>query len=246
MEISICSTLSGKVALKHPVRNVLVREDVAVFRRKARKNNEYWWTHGSNMKSGYMCTSFRDGKRSVPVTIHRMVAECFIPNPENKYSVDHINRIRHDNRVQNLRWADMHEQLLNTSRHYEAVQKWGFTPIHDHKTYNRVREQVRIAEKYAQGKKYILWPDGHYHWARHYSFDTPLNCWLICYRLVETSEMKKQRQKEEKREYDKAYRALKGEERLRQKREYYYAHRQEILDRQKASRKRRRDTASSV
>ena len=37
--------------------------------------------------------------------IHRLVAMAFIPNTENKEYVDHINTIRNDNRVENLRWA---------------------------------------------------------------------------------------------------------------------------------------------
>lgn len=45
--------------------------------------------------------------------IHRLVALAFIPNPENKPCIDHINTIRHDNRIENLRWATYKENGNN-------------------------------------------------------------------------------------------------------------------------------------
>jgi hypothetical protein len=46
-------------------------------------------------------------------SIHFFVAIAFIPNPENKPSVDHIDRIRDNNYVGNLRWATPEEQMTN-------------------------------------------------------------------------------------------------------------------------------------
>lgn len=45
--------------------------------------------------------------------VYRAVAELFIPNPENKPCVDHINTIRTDDRVNNLRWVTYKENNNN-------------------------------------------------------------------------------------------------------------------------------------
>lgn len=47
--------------------------------------------------------------------MHRLVAVHFIPNPENKPEVDHINHNKADNNVSNLRWATSSENKKNKS-----------------------------------------------------------------------------------------------------------------------------------
>jgi len=49
-------------------------------------------------------------------TVHRLVLEAFKPNPHNYPTVDHINRIRTDNRADNLRWAPWELQAKNRNQ----------------------------------------------------------------------------------------------------------------------------------
>lgn len=54
----------------------------------------------------------KDGKRE-KLLVHRIVGKHFIPNPENKPYIDHINCNPSDNRVSNLRWVSQKENINN-------------------------------------------------------------------------------------------------------------------------------------
>lgn len=66
-----------------------------------------------NPKNGYLTVDLYRNNKSVKVPIHRLVAEAFIPNPENKPCIDHKDGNRQNNSIENLRWATYSE---NNSR----------------------------------------------------------------------------------------------------------------------------------
>lgn len=65
------------------------------------------------MPNGYIRVGLAVKGKCKGFYVHRLVAEAFLPNPHNKEHVDHINTIRDDNRVDNLRWVTRKENANN-------------------------------------------------------------------------------------------------------------------------------------
>jgi len=63
------------------------------------------------IKNGYStCNIIDDNGIDKNVFFHRMVGITFIPNLDAKPTINHLNKIRNDNRVENLAWASFKEQ----------------------------------------------------------------------------------------------------------------------------------------
>ena len=66
---------------------------------------------------GYIAISISNENGGRGHLVHRIIAQTWLPNPEEKKTVDHINHDRSDNSIMNLRWATHTEQ----NRHSRAM-----------------------------------------------------------------------------------------------------------------------------
>jgi hypothetical protein len=73
-------------------------------------------------RNGYLCVSLCNKGLSKTINVHRIIAETFIPNPENKKQVNHINGIKTDNRFENLEWVTQSENAIH------AIKNGLYTP----------------------------------------------------------------------------------------------------------------------
>jgi plasmid maintenance system killer protein len=79
-------------------------------------------SHTSN--SGYLHLKLGlDGIRKHH-SIHRLVAQEFIPNPMNKPIVDHIDGVKTNNTIGNLRWATTNESEANKSKRINTTSRY--------------------------------------------------------------------------------------------------------------------------
>lgn len=62
---------------------------------------------------GYIYVTLSLKGKPKKISLHRLIAECFIPNPENKPCVNHKNGIKSDNRIINLEWCTRSENTLH-------------------------------------------------------------------------------------------------------------------------------------
>ncbi len=100
--------------------NYLIYPDGRVFSKKSNKYLKF-----SDNKSGYYYVHLFKNNKPKSFRVHRLVAIHYIDNPDNLNEVDHIDREKHNNNVNNLRWVNRSKNELNKSpRNHSTYFRW--------------------------------------------------------------------------------------------------------------------------
>jgi hypothetical protein len=123
---------------------------VKALERKVMNNGGLQKKHEKILKPGksreYLTVFLCKEGKVYPRVVHRLVAEAFVPNPNNKPFVDHIDTNPQNNNAENLKWVTQKENCLNPlTRKHNSESKKGhkcYLAHHTNETKKRISEKL--------------------------------------------------------------------------------------------------------
>lgn len=91
----------------------------------------------SHIVNGYVMVTLCKDSKPFNASVHRLIAEAFIPNPENKETINHIDGNKQNNSIDNLEWATQRENNIHAYR----------TGLHDPKKNGRTGKRKPRTEE---------------------------------------------------------------------------------------------------
>jgi hypothetical protein len=142
-------------------------------RKMLTRNGSYRTSKSKIMKTyintrGYVFIRLSKNKKQINARIHRLVADNFIPNLENKPEVNHINGDKTDNRAVNLEWCTKNENMQHAYKNGLLKYCKKVICIETGITYNSIKEAGQKTKinnndicQCCKGRKKTA---GNYHW----------------------------------------------------------------------------------
>lgn len=143
----------------HPYLDVFVREDGCIYLPQSGVNKAHW-TFGSKHSDGYRIVKIA----SKSYYVHRLVAQTFLQYPiPQGYQIDHANRVRSDNRLENIRVCTPSDNQRNTSSH-DRVEARGGTHKYEDETQYRREYDASYHQARRKTHRQVHFADGSKHW----------------------------------------------------------------------------------
>lgn len=95
---------------------------------------------------GHAHVGLKKNGKSYDFYVHRLVVSAFLPNPKKYKEVDHINRNRSDNRLENLRWCSSQHNHWNRGKSNNTTSK--YIGVSYSKKYKKWRAYIRTEGRF--------------------------------------------------------------------------------------------------
>lgn len=95
--------------------------------------------------SGYVDVVLSNNGKTERLHIHRLVANAFIDNPDNKKQVNHIDYNRTNNAVSNLEWCSAKENMAHSAHRMKKPKKIRtHIPLSGHRYISKIGNRYRV------------------------------------------------------------------------------------------------------